>query len=62
MKVILDANVLYPATLRDMLLSLANNNMFQPKWSTAINEEWVRNLIANRLISKEKILKKQFAP
>ena len=48
MKVILDANVLYPAPLRDMLLSLANNNMFQPKWSTAINEEWVRNLIANR--------------
>ena len=48
MKVILDANVLYPAPVRDMLLSLANNNMFQPKWSAAINEEWVRNLVANR--------------
>ena len=48
MKVILDANVLYPAPVRDMLLSLANNKMFQPKWSAAINEEWVRNLVANR--------------
>jgi len=38
MKVILDANVLYPAPLRDLLLSLANNYMFQPKWSAAINE------------------------
>ena len=48
MKVILDANVLYPAPVRDMLLSLANNNMFQPKWSPAIHEEWVRNLLSNR--------------
>ena len=48
MKVILDANVLYPAPVRDLLLSLANNKMFQPKWSAAINEEWVRSLVANR--------------
>ena len=48
MKVILDANVLYPAPVRDILLSLANNNMFQPKWSADINKEWVRNLVANR--------------
>lgn len=48
MKVMLDANVLYPAPVRDILLSLASNNMFQPKWSATIHEEWVRNLLSNR--------------
>lgn len=40
--------MLYPAPVRDLLLSLANNNMFQPKWLAAINEEWVRSLVENR--------------
>ncbi len=45
---VLDANVLYPAPVRDLLLSLAAENLFQPKWSDRIQEEWSRNLLINR--------------
>jgi predicted nucleic acid-binding protein len=45
---ILDANVLYPAPIRDILLNLADARLFQPKWTKTIQEEWTRNLLANR--------------
>lgn len=45
---LLDANVLYPAPLRDYLLHLANLNLYKPKWSSEIQEEWIRNLLLNR--------------
>lgn len=47
-KVILDACVLYPAPLRDLLLSLAANDLFIPKWSPDIHNEWIHNLLKNR--------------
>jgi predicted nucleic acid-binding protein len=40
--------VLYPAPLRDLLLSLAAAGIYRAKWSQQIHEEWTRNLIANR--------------
>ena len=46
--VILDANVLYPQLLRDTLLSLAGENLYQARWSATINDEWVRNLAKNK--------------
>ncbi|MHB1921362.1 MAG: PIN domain-containing protein [Chitinophagaceae bacterium] len=46
--VILDANVLYPAPLRDYLLHLANIELYKPKWTDQIHEEWIRNLLSNR--------------
>ncbi len=46
---VLDVNVLYPAPIRDLLLSLAYFRLFQPKWSSVIQDEWVRNLLVNRL-------------
>jgi predicted nucleic acid-binding protein len=45
---LLDANVLYPAPVRDYLLHLASLNLYKPKWSSAIQEEWIRNLLINR--------------
>lgn len=46
--VLLDANVLYPAPIRDLLLSLADIGMYQPKWSKLIQQEWMRNLLIKR--------------
>jgi predicted nucleic acid-binding protein len=45
---ILDANVLYPAPIRDFLLHLAVLNLYQPKWTRQIHREWVENLLKNR--------------
>ena len=45
---ILDANVLYPNLLRDILLSLAAEGLYHARWTARINEEWTRNLIADR--------------
>ncbi|MFZ4782229.1 MAG: PIN domain-containing protein [Armatimonadaceae bacterium] len=45
---VLDANVLYPAPLRDLFLQLAFDGLFQPRWSVEIQNEWVRNVLLNR--------------
>lgn len=46
--VILDACVLYPAPLRDVLLSLADADLYRVRWSIDIEQEWMRNLLAKR--------------
>lgn len=43
-----DANVLYPAPLRDLLMHLARTGLFQARWTQAIHEEWIRSMLANR--------------
>lgn len=45
---ILDACVLYPATLRDLLLSLARDRLHHARWSERIQDEWVRSLLKRR--------------
>jgi predicted nucleic acid-binding protein len=47
-RAVLDANVLYSAFLRDVLLQLSAANLFLPYWSERIHEEWTRNLLAHR--------------
>src|ERR1035441_10444266 len=44
----LDANVLYPALLRDILLRLASRQMFRARWSAQVHDEWMSALIRNR--------------
>jgi hypothetical protein len=44
----LDANVLYPALLRDILMRLASWGVFRPQWSARVHDEWVSALIRNR--------------
>ena len=44
----LDADVLYPAGLRDLLLRLADRYLFTPLWSADIHAEWMRSLLADR--------------
>lgn len=43
-----DANVLYPAELRNFLMHLALVGIFGARWSAEVHEEWIRNLLANR--------------
>lgn len=45
---VLDACVLYPAPLRDLLLTLAEGELFRARWTSVIQDEWVRNLLVNR--------------
>jgi predicted nucleic acid-binding protein len=45
---VLDANVLYPAPIRDYLLRLASLELYKPKWTDEIQEEWLNNLLINR--------------
>lgn len=44
--VVLDACIMFPMLVRDVLLTLAANEFFSPKWSPRIRDEWTRNLIA----------------
>lgn len=44
---ILDANVLYPAPLRDLLMRLAKAGLFRARWTEEIHDEWVRSVLAN---------------
>lgn len=43
-----DANVLYPAPLRDLLMWMATEDIFLARWTDRIHDEWTRNLLANR--------------
>ena len=52
---VLDANVLYPALLRDVLLSLAHADLYSAKWSIHIRDEWTRSLLKDRPGLDEKI-------
>lgn len=42
MKVLLDACVLYPTVMREVLLGVAGQGLYTPLWSDRILEEWAR--------------------
>jgi hypothetical protein len=46
--VLYDANVLYPNTLRDLLIRIAQSGMVQAKWTNAILDEMTAALRRNR--------------
>lgn len=46
--VVYDANVLYPAPLRDLLMRLAAAGLFRARWTDSIHDEWMRNVLKNR--------------
>ena len=54
--VVFDANVLYPAGLRDLLMRVALTDQFHARWTEDIHDEWTRNLIAkDENCTKEKL-------
>lgn len=51
-----DANVLYPAELRNLLMHLALTGLFRAKWSADVHEEWISNLLKDRPdLTREKL-------
>ena len=45
---LLDACVLYPAPLRDLLIETALTGVYRARWSNAIHEEWIGSLLRQR--------------
>lgn len=44
----LDANIFYPAPLRDLFMQLAVSDMFQARWTADIHREWIEALLRNQ--------------
>jgi predicted nucleic acid-binding protein len=51
-KVVLDANIIYPFTLRDTLLRAAAAGLYQVYWSEEILDEATRNLVARGITTE----------
>lgn len=45
---VFDACVLYPASLRDLLLHLALTDLFRARWTDRIHEEWIGAVLTQR--------------
>ena len=57
-----DANVLYPAPLRDLLIQLATTRLFRARWTSIIHEEWISSLLKNRGdLKREQLIRTQEA-
>lgn len=59
-KVLLDACVLYPTVLREILIGAAKAGLYRPLWSTRILEEWAR-AAARRAPADEAIARGEIA-
>jgi hypothetical protein len=44
----LDASVLYSAPIRDLLMHLAVQDLFQARWSDRVHDEWIAALVRKR--------------
>ena len=52
--VVVDANVLFPLTLRDTVLRAAAADFYQLRWSKEILDEMERNLVSTMTMSADK--------
>jgi len=46
--VVCDANVFYSIVTTDLILSLGVAELFRPRWTQQIHQEWMRHPLANR--------------
>jgi len=44
----LDASVLYPVSLRQLLMRLTLERLYQARWSATVHEEWIRAVLRDR--------------
>jgi hypothetical protein len=56
--VLLDANGLYPAPMRDIFLQLAAMGLFHAKWTSDIHREWIEALLRNEPHRDRKVLER----
>ena len=54
---VLDTNVIYPVILRDLLFWFAHYDMYTPKWSNHIFEEW-RTVMERKGVSFDEVEKR----
>jgi len=51
-----DANILYPAPMRDLFIRLAHAGLVRGRWSDAIHDEWTRSVLQdNPHVSAERL-------
>jgi predicted nucleic acid-binding protein len=56
-KCVLDTNVIYPIEIRDLLFWFAYYDMYTPKWSKHIFDEW-QSVMERKGVSKKEALKR----
>ena len=56
-KAVLDTNVIYPIVIRDLLFWFAFYELYTPKWSTTIFEEW-KNVMLRKGLSNAEVEKR----
>ena len=54
---VLDTNVIYPIDIRDLLFWFAHYDLFTPKWSKHIFDEWI-DVMMRKGVSKEEVDKR----
>lgn len=54
--VILDANVLYPFRIRDVLLTFAHEGLFRARFTEEIMYEWTKNLVQQKPELEESVI------
>ena len=55
--VLLDANILYPFHLRNLLIQLGVEGLIDARWTDAIHEEWISNLVADGRATRERLVR-----
>jgi len=51
-----DANILYPAPLRDLFIRIAQSGLVRARWTDTIHDEWIRNVLKdNPNLSDERL-------
>ena len=53
--VVLDANLLYPFQLRNLLVQFGVDGVIAPRWTARIHEEWMGNLVAAGRVSSDRL-------
>lgn len=56
-KAVLDTNVIYPIVIRDLLFWFAFYELYTPKWSSTIFEEW-KDVMIRKGLSNEEVEKR----